>query len=330
MSKYTTLFASSPTQADAGRFLAEAEALIKSKLEVEFNLDPRRSLDVGTLVASCRGLTLTFQKRAAHRLPDGTGIELFAVFGKSGDKDTPVYLGNEVRLSDGRVVAQRLRSPESATAFKNASTSAARHDKAANLFLANWRDEAVLDSQTAKRLVVMSFPSDMTAGVAYRLSWYCREHMVGCGRVDLKPALPALCTALDEADAKAKADAEAAAAVKAIALQEIQGDAKVTELRATARQLGIAGVSRLKKEELKAAIQAAVSPERHEVTPEQAKAINIALNLIDMEGGQGRLRTALKAAGINVPLQEGAPAGTWMAKAVEAAKACVIAETVEA
>ena len=330
--KTITLFSSSPTRADAAHFYDAAASMIKAKLEVCIDLDPRLPITVGDLVASCRNLELSFQRRAEHQLADGQRVGLFAVFGRDGDRPA-VYLGNEVRLHDGRVVAQRLRSPESAVAFKNAATSAARHDKAANLFIANWRDEAVLDRETAKRLVVMAFPSDMTAGIAYRLSWYIKEHGAGPGRVDLRPALPALCAALDEADAKAKAEADAKATAKTEAAEAVAGEATVAELRAKAKALGLKGISKATKAELIAAIEAVVNPQpvRHEVTADQAKTIAVALNLIDVgDDGEIRLKRALREAGIKVPVVSGGAPGSFKAELVKAAKACVVVEAVEA
>jgi len=325
--KSITLFASSPNQGDVARFKADAAALIKARLEVEINLDPRKPIDVGSLVASCRGLALSFQRRAQHVVPGGT-LSLFAVYGRSGEKPA-VYLGNEVRLPDGCVVAQRLRSPESAEEFRLAATGAARHAKSANLFLANWRDETVVDKETAKKMVVLQFPGDMTAGVAYRLSWYTREHMIGAGRVDLRPAMPALCQALDDAEAaKAAAEAEAAKTKEAVeALVETADAMTVTELKAQAKALGIVGVSKLRKDELLAKLEAAAKPEVFMVTEEQLTAINVAINLATGVGGEGRLRTALSKAGVRVDLSGEVDR---VAALVAAAKRCVVAESVTA
>ena len=340
--KSITLFASSPNQGDVARFKDAAAALIKAKMECELRLDPRKPIDIGTLVASCRGLDLTFQQRAQHTVPNGTVLNLFAVYGRAGEKPA-IYLGNEVRCIDGKVVAQRIRSPESAEEFRLAATGAARHAKSANLFLANWRDETVVDKETAKKMVVLQFPGDMTAGVAYRLSWYTREHMIGAGRVDLRPAMPALCQALDEGEAKAKAEADAKTAAAKAAVGELQHTPPslrtVAFLRAEAKRLGLTGLSKATKAEIEEAIKTAAGlitwqPAELIVTADHMKAISVAINMVDVgDDGAIRLKRALREAGIRVPpvtvaAGELAAPGAYKARLLAQAKACRVVETV--
>lgn len=342
MNRSKILFASNPSPSQAAEMAADAALLIKQKLEVDVNLDPRKPMLIGDLVAACRGLELVHQFRARHGSPIGE-IALFAVMSKEGDKPA-TYIGNEVRLvADGKVVAQRLRSPESAEEFRNAATGAARHAKSANLFLANWRDEGVLDRDLAKKLVVMALPSDMTAGVAYRVSWYAREHMVGTGRVDLRPALPAICQALDETEAKAKAEADAKTAAAKAVVGEIAHTAPslrtVTFLRSEAKRLGLVGLSRATKAEIEEAIKAAAGliqwqPAELIVTADHMKAISVAINMVDVgDDGEIRLKRALREAGIKVPLVttvagELAAPGAYKARLLAQAKACRVVETV--
>lgn len=238
------LFASNPRADDVSAFIAEAAGLIKARLEVDVTVDPRVPMDIGTLAAKCRNLELSFRRRAHHRLPDGGGVDLYAVFGRVEDHP-PVYLGNEVREADGRVIAQRIRSPEAAVAFRQAATAGARHEKGANLFMANWCDETVIDRLTAKALVVGAMPSDQVAGVAYRLSWYVKEHRAGPGRVDLRPALPAICAALDaaavaagEGPVRAIVSAPELAAIT-VAVNLVGTEGGVIRLRAALRAAGV-------------------------------------------------------------------------------------------
>lgn len=293
MSRSKILFASSPSNLTQAEQLAESTALIKGKLELELmnplsTFDPRKEISLGDLAAMCRGLDLRFQRRAEFKLPDGEVLDLYAVFCQPLTADghgEGTYLGNEVRMADGKVVAQRLRSPESAIGFKAAASNTERHSKENNLFIANWRDEGVIDRKTAKKLVVGEMPSDMTSGISYKLSWYARENATSTGRVNLRAALPAMCAAYDSMDAERAA--------------------KVAE---------------------------AVRPEPAEilVSAEELEAITIAINTVDLDGGQGRLRAALKAAGVPVRVDDSGVAGEWKTKALAAAKRCHVAETVEA
>jgi len=357
MSRCKILFASNPNETQAAELAADAAALIKARLEVEIGLDPRKPMIIGDLVAACRGLELTHQFRAQFTLPSGASIEIFAVHAKSGEKPA-VYIGNELRLgADGKVVAQRLRSPESAEEFRNASTGSARNAKSANLFIANWRDESVIDREAAKRAVVLSFPSDMTAGVAYRLSWYTRSNMLDMGRVDLRPALSGLCVALDQVDAEAKAKADAEAKTKADAAETLKTVANelrhrraqkgredhfrtVALWRAACREAGIPGVGpRSTESEIGIALRVAAgmqepapvdpAPVRAIVTQEELAAIVIAVNTIDLDGGVNRLRKALRAAGVEPVLQaaQGVEVGGYKAALLQAAKRCTAAKT---
>ena len=330
-----TIYSSTPTTTDQACFKADAQTMIKAKLEVDFTVDPRKPMNCGQLAALCRGLEICAHKRAEFSLPTGEVLDLMAVSAREAAKGGAwTYIGNEVRLGD-RCVAQRLRSPESSLAFKGARTPQDRFTKEANLMLANWRDETVVDRETARRLVVLAFPADMTAGVAYKLSWYVRDHGVAGmpGYVDLRPALTLVADALDKADAEAtaKADAEAKARAEAVEVAIERHDATVAELRERARALGLAGVTKLRKAELVEAIVAAVTPEPTEITVSAAemKGVAIALNLASRDGGAGRLRLALKAAGIRIDLGGLSPEAQ-LEKLVQAAKKCRVGDQVEA
>jgi hypothetical protein len=266
-----TVFTSSPRQDDLAYFNLDARDLIRTKMGAVPGMDPRKPVTIGDVVATCRDVKLSFRPRTTLQLPTGELLYLIAVYGQ-GSRGPATYLGNEVRLADGKVVAQRLRSPESAAEFYGAATPAQRHGRSAHLFLANWRDETVVDALTAKKMVVGSLPSDQPTRCALRCSWYIKEHTAGPGRVDLRAAFPELCAELDRLDAEA------------------------------------------------------TTADTILVSPEEMKALSVAVNLIDADDGVNRLRTALKAVGVRVPVQEGG--ASWKQVALQAARRCHVAEVV--